>query len=66
MKFGRLLAFVAIGVAMSHCTQRERRPFNVILITLDTTRADHLGCYGSSANATPSIDRLARQGVRFA
>ncbi|NTV81603.1 MAG: sulfatase-like hydrolase/transferase, partial [Candidatus Aminicenantes bacterium] len=38
---------------------------NVILVTLDTTRADHLGCYGSSAVRTPVMDGLARLGVLF-
>ena len=47
------------------CGERERPPLNVILITLDTTRADHLGCYGSRAGATPAADRLAARGVRF-
>jgi arylsulfatase A-like enzyme len=37
---------------------------NIVLITLDTVRADHLGCYGSS-NATPAIDRIGLEGVRF-
>ena len=32
--------------------------FNVLLITLDTTRADHLGCYGHEAARTPAIDSL--------
>ncbi len=41
----------------------DDRP-NVLVITLDTTRPDHIGAYGSS-NATPNIDRLAREGVRF-
>lgn len=45
--------------------ERERPPLNVILITLDTTRADHLGCYGAKASKTPAIDRLAARGVRF-
>jgi arylsulfatase A-like enzyme/Flp pilus assembly protein TadD len=39
---------------------------NVLLITLDTTRADHLGCYGYKPAKTPHLDRLAREGVRFA
>lgn len=38
---------------------------NVILITIDTLRADRLGCYGYSRGATPNIDRLASTGVLF-
>jgi arylsulfatase A-like enzyme/tetratricopeptide (TPR) repeat protein len=38
---------------------------NVILITLDTTRADHLGCYGDREARTPNLDALARAGVLF-
>lgn len=38
---------------------------NVILITLDTTRADHLGCYGYPDVKTPHLDSLARRGVLF-
>jgi arylsulfatase A-like enzyme/Flp pilus assembly protein TadD len=37
--------------------------FNVLLITSDTTRADHVGCYGNRGVATPVIDGLARDGV---
>ncbi len=38
---------------------------SVVLITLDTTRADHLGCYGGARTGTPHLDALARSGVRF-
>ena len=38
---------------------------NVLLITLDTTRADRIGSYGYAAAATPNLDRLAAAGVRF-
>src|SRR6516225_6883984 len=38
---------------------------SVLLITLDTVRADHIGCYGYSRIETPAIDRLASDGVRF-
>ena len=39
---------------------------NLLLITLDTVRADRIGAYGYKAAETPVLDRLAREGVRFA
>jgi arylsulfatase A-like enzyme/cytochrome c-type biogenesis protein CcmH/NrfG len=39
---------------------------NILLITLDTTRADRLGCYGYAPAETPNLDGLAARGVRFA
>jgi arylsulfatase A-like enzyme/Flp pilus assembly protein TadD len=41
-------------------------PLHVVIITIDTLRADHLGCYGDASIQTPHIDQLARDGVRFA
>lgn len=38
---------------------------NIVLIALDTQRADHLGCYGYGRETSPHIDRLARDGVVF-
>ncbi len=38
---------------------------NVILISIDTLRADHLSCYGYNRESTPNIDRLASAGLRF-
>ena len=38
---------------------------NVVMITLDTTRADRLGCYGYRGATTPNIDALAGRGVLF-
>ena len=44
--------------------QRIEKP-NIVLITLDTTRADRLACYGYSGVKTPHLDSLARQGILF-
>jgi arylsulfatase A-like enzyme/Tfp pilus assembly protein PilF len=38
---------------------------NVLVVTLDTFRADRLGSYGSKAGLTPELDRLASEGIRF-
>jgi arylsulfatase len=38
---------------------------NLLLVLLDTTRSDHLSCYGYARETTPAIDRLAADGARF-
>lgn len=38
---------------------------NVLLVTIETLRADHVGAYGYPRNTTPNLDRLAAQGARF-
>ena len=40
-------------------------PPSILLITLDTTRADRLSCYGGEGTMTPYLDRLAKSGTRF-
>jgi arylsulfatase A-like enzyme/thioredoxin-like negative regulator of GroEL len=46
---------------------KGKEPFdgNLLVITLDTTRADSLGVYGGAGNHTPNLDRLARDGIMF-
>jgi hypothetical protein len=41
------------------------RGANILLITIDTLREDHVGAYGSASGLTPTIDRLAAEGLRF-
>ena len=41
------------------------RPRNVLLVTIDTLRADHVGAYGYTRARTPALDALAAGGVRF-
>jgi len=58
---------VALGAAGGSFAAGSRadRP-SVVLITLDTTRADHLGAWGHAFARTPQLDQLARRGTRFA
>jgi len=45
--------------------QKGRNSLNVILISVDTLRADHLGCYGYKRETSPNIDALADDSVLF-
>jgi len=79
MKTGKIIGFaiLAVGIGLILYSLMSRgggsvdssiEPTvgaNVILITLDTTRTDHLGCYGGDPDVTPVLDGLARQGVLF-
>ena len=43
----------------------NREPINIILLTLDTTRVDHLSCYGYPRRTSPNLDALAEQSVVY-
>ncbi len=45
--------------------EKAASPPNVLLISVDTLRADHLSCYGYHLRTSPNIDKLAAEGVRF-
>jgi arylsulfatase A-like enzyme len=51
--------------AGSGCADREKPRPNLILISIDTLRADRLGAYGYERNTSPHLDALAARGVRF-
>src|ERR1700722_8991119 len=46
-------------------SKTTRATTNVILITIDTVRADHVGCYGAKNAQTPTLDALGRDGIVF-
>jgi len=52
-------------VLLLGCQNKTDVPKHVFLIVIGTLRADHLGCYGYTVPTSPTIDRLAREGVVF-
>jgi arylsulfatase A-like enzyme/Tfp pilus assembly protein PilF len=64
----RLSPILLIGVLLAttaSASDRSGSPPNVVVITVDTLRADHLGCYGYKQIHTPNIDGLAADSARF-
>src|SRR5512135_1717843 len=66
LALGLLAAFLVVGRGPGLFQAGAAPAPNLLLITLDTTRADHLGCYGFAQASTPNLDRLAGEGIRFA
>ncbi len=54
------------GVSLSPGRTPSAPKLNVLFVTMDTTRADRLGCYGYPLDTTPNIDKLADKAVVFA
>lgn len=59
------VAALALTTLLAACGESKPNRPNVLIITVDTLRADRLGCYGYTAAETPAIDALAREGVLF-
>lgn len=57
-------ALIPVSAAQKATPQSVSRP-NLLLITIDTLRPDHLHCYGYDGIRTPAIDSLAADGIRF-
>lgn len=67
------LAFIAVGNALGGggatkapgATAERQLPFNVVVVLIDTLRADHLGAYGYDKPTSPTFDGLAREATLF-
>ena len=57
-----MLLLVLVGAS---CGDEVKTPPSLLLITVETLRADHLGCYGSPRQLTPNLDRLAGESEVF-
>lgn len=63
-RFARLTAIAgALGVAAGACSSQPAH--NLVIICVDTLRADHLGSYGYARDTTPRLDALASEGTLF-
>lgn len=63
-----VLLIVAVFIVPSLFSPRKKitaNQYNLLVITLDTVRADHIGAYGYQKALTPNLDRLAHEGVMF-
>ena len=60
----RVVVVLLLAPLLLTCGRSPRRP-NIVLITLDTTRADYLSCHGAPWATTPALDELAAAGARF-
>jgi arylsulfatase A-like enzyme len=61
------LAALTLAFLTASCGAPERTPRpSIVLVSIDSLRADHVGCYGYPKPTTPAIDAVAAGGVRFA
>jgi choline-sulfatase len=59
---------IIVFIFLNGCSQKEDiicEDCNIILIDIDSLRADHLGCYGYNKNTSPNIDKLAEESIVF-
>ncbi|MDP9268187.1 MAG: sulfatase-like hydrolase/transferase [Acidobacteriota bacterium] len=62
----RRLAILSLILWTATAGAQSKRLPDVYLVTIDTLRADHVGCYGDTRVQTPALDRLCKDGLRFA
>jgi arylsulfatase A-like enzyme len=54
-----------LALTLLSCRTEPQPPTNILIIVVDTLRADKLGCYGNDRGLTPFLDELCRRGVVF-
>ncbi len=64
LRFALLLVLVSALTSRAAAQESAKRP-NIVFIIADDLGVDDLGCYGRSEHATPNLDKLAKQGLRF-
>jgi len=62
---GCALLLLGLALFLGSCRQKKPPRPNILIITVDTLRADRVGCYGYAGGLTPNVDALAKDGVVF-
>jgi arylsulfatase A-like enzyme/Tfp pilus assembly protein PilF len=62
---GCALFLLGLALFLGSCRQNKPPRPNILIITVDTLRADRVGCYGYAGGLTPNVDALAKDGVVF-
>ncbi|MGA1826322.1 MAG: sulfatase [bacterium] len=60
-----ILLLILIGLSIAYNSYTKKTDYNILLISIDALRADHLGCYGYSRNTSPHIDAFAHNNLLF-
>ena len=63
--FLRIPLLLLLPALVAGCSEAPEEPPNVILISIDTVRADHLGCYGYERDTSPALDAFAEVSTRY-
>jgi arylsulfatase A-like enzyme len=63
---GGIAGEIVVGSPLLLGRRRDPPRPSLVLVSIDTLRADEVGCYGAATGATPRLDRLAAEGTRFA
>ena len=63
----KILSIIAILLVLAGCggIEATRSQPNILLVVIDTLRADHVGCYGYERNTTPNLDAFARDCIVY-
>lgn len=65
ISFPGAFLFLALTLFIGGCRRNKPERPNILIITVDTLRADRVGCYGYSRGLTPNVDMLAQEGIVF-
>src|SRR5712692_1456499 len=61
----RIPLFLGLALLLGGCRHNQPPRANILIITVDTLRADRVGCYGYPGGLTPSVDALAKDAIVF-